>query len=244
MPFLGPGNVETPQAVVIRAGPQAAIVGFAQHHGVIVELRSTRDHGAGAVVFERAHACWRSHPELATPVLEVVKRHAAIQRIGHHRIHKVTVVQTARPAARGNQQIAIAVLANGENLVARQAVFLRIHSRWFSIHQLHQAAVMKTHPDSAAMILINRGGLIARQAFRFAIHAKNIVSQPIQPAVHSHPEIAFGVFVDAAHPLALVRACQWTTDEASTLETRQAAIGARPKISIPVFPNRTDIVVR
>ena len=38
--------IEPPQALAVGAGPQAAIARFAQHHGIVVELRSARNHDA------------------------------------------------------------------------------------------------------------------------------------------------------------------------------------------------------
>src|ERR1700685_3921267 len=102
---------------------------------------------------------------------------------------------------------------------------------------------MKTNPDAAAAVLINGGRLIAGQTLRFTVHAEQIVAQAIQAAVHPYPEIALGVFENAAHPLALVRASQWAADKAPVFQPRQSAIGPGPQISVAVFPQRAHEVV-
>src|ERR1035438_6476686 len=102
---------------------------------------------------------------------------------------------------------------------------------------------MKTNPDSAGVILINRGGLIARQAFRLAVDREHIVAQPIQSAIHAHPEVPLRVFVDAAHPIPLGGISQWITHEAPVFQARQSAIRSGPQVAVAILPYGSDEIV-
>ena len=105
---------------------------FAQHHGIVVELRSARNHDArlGCLPVRSTPAGEATH---SLPARSCRKSNATRRFSGsfHHRIHEMTVVHAAWSAARGDQQVAVPVLANGENLVARQAVLLGIDPRRF-----------------------------------------------------------------------------------------------------------------
>src|ERR1035438_3531906 len=102
---------------------------------------------------------------------------------------------------------------------------------------------MKPDPDSAGVILINRGGLIARQAFRLAVYGEHIVAQPIQSAIHAHPEISLSVLVDAAHPIPLGGIRQWITHEATIFQPRQSAIRSGPQVAVAILPYRPNEIV-
>ena len=119
---------DPPQALAVGAGPQIAVARFAQHHGIVVQLRS-----AGITVRCRPPSSSLTPAGEAThkpsaAVLKIVERNAAVQRIVHNRIHEVAVVHSAGAAAGRDQQVAVMVLANGKYLVARQAVLLCIRA--------------------------------------------------------------------------------------------------------------------
>src|SRR5580704_10039572 len=198
-----------------------------------------------ATALQFHHTGWSCHPKFAVPILEVIKSHAAIERIVHDGVDEITVVQAAGSAASGNQQVAFAVFANRENLVAREAVLLGIYPGRFAVHQFHQTTVVKADPNSSAMVLVNGGGLVAGQAFRFAVHAEQVVPQAVETAVHAHPEVALGVLINAAHPIALVvRTCQRAADEAPIFQTRQTTVGSGPEVSVAIFPHGPNVVIR
>src|SRR5579863_2472225 len=127
-----------------------------------------------------------------------------------------------------DQQVAVVIFSNGENLVAGQAV---PHGIDVPIApELNQAAIMKPDPDSAAPVLIDSGRLVARQTFQHAEVGEGAVAKAIQPVVHAGPEVPFGVFVDATHPISLARISHRVGNEPVAFEPRQAAVSSDPKI--------------
>src|SRR5579872_2489138 len=120
-------------------------------------------------------------------------------------------MHSADSFARSQQQVAVMILADGKNLIARESVASGIDAA--RVPEFDQAPVMKADPDSAAVVLINRRWLVARQSLRHAIVGEGSVAEAIQAAVHAHPEVAFSVFVDASHPIGFARSSGWVADE-------------------------------
>ena len=152
---------------------------------------------------------------------------------------EAAVVHAAEAFARGHQQIAVARLTDGEDLVAGQAVFGGEHLEAGGIEQPH-AEIVKAHPDAAPAVLKDGGRLVARQAVALRVDGEDVVAEAVEAAVHAHPEIALAILEDGAHPIRIVPAIDGGGDEAALFQAAETVVRAGPDVAVAILPERAD----
>src|ERR1700694_3204058 len=98
-------------------------------------------------------------------------------------------VHAAQAFGCGNQRVAPAVLADGKDFIAGQAVAGGVDNRLSGASELDQPAVMEADPDTVVAILIDGGGFIAREALRLAIDGEDVVAQAVESTVGADPQV-------------------------------------------------------
>jgi hypothetical protein len=151
----------------------------------------------------------------------------------------MTIPHPTETSSRTDQQVSIGAFSDRKNLIACQAIHLRVDARFLRVLsiELDHAAVLISDPNPAGVVLMNGNGLVARKAFRAAVHCQTIVAQTMQGTVSADPQIFCAILEQAPHQVVLAYFTAASRHEMIVCETRQSSVGTNPYVPGAIFKN-------
>src|SRR5579862_1261381 len=102
---------------------------------------------------------------------------------------------------------------------------------------------MKSNPNPAEVVLVERIGVVPREPFSAAVDCENIIPEPFEPTVSPNPQITLAVFIKAAHQVLVPFFTIIQNVEPVVPKPRKTRIRAGPKDAIVVQGKRAHVHV-
>src|SRR5579872_5378298 len=126
------------------------------------------------VVAQFGQTSGSSQPDSPGGIFHAVEDVDSTERVWGDERREVVAVHARQTAPSANQEIAVAGLADGKDLIEGQAVAGSKGTIGGPAVEEYKAAIVKSNPDAAGVVLEDDIGLVAGQTLGLAIHREDI----------------------------------------------------------------------